>query len=646
MKRKKLQHYINLIFIAIIILVLGAGILHYWKTNNDKQIVTHTSPQAKLGHERTYLTKEQILQYTKQNHNKVVIIGLDGATWQVILPLVNQGKLPNIKYLMEHGTYGNCKTVTEFPIVSPAVWTSIATGKKQNKHGIEGFLFHLQGEYERLPFTSDLRKVKAIWNILSEYGKTVGTVSWFVTRPPEKVNGFMVSDSYTKKWFTYPVNLANELYGLVLPKNTQSHTTEKSVNKEKQAKAYNDFEDEQVEKEIKRFTTFPYEKNFELRIPFGTPEFVNNFLLRQCIRYQLREIWTIQADTYLYQKYHPDFFATYFPWIDVVSHLSWQYYEPLSLNEIYEVTPQERKWFATLIPKVYEEEDAKIGRILKVIPKDAVVLVVSDHGFQALNVGNLLYRWADLNLLLSELGYLKKNAQGKIDWSQTQAYELEDYFRYKRVCYLNLKGREPQGIIDPKSAEAIRDKIVHDLAELKTTTGKKVFLDVQKAEGGKLIVGQEKYKYMTVFNNLISPYSGDFHATINPELKYTDMMIVRDKQIPVKHFITANPFSGDHYENGIIILSGPPIRKKTIVHNASVLDVTPTVLYLMGLPFAEDMDGKILKDAIDLEYLKQHPVHTIPTYENNIPIQRIIAKDTTEDAETLERFKALGYIGK
>ena len=151
---------------------------------------------------------------------------------------------------------------------------------------------------------------------------------------------------------------------------------------------------------------------------------------------------------------------------------------------------------------------------------------------------------------------------------------------------------------------------------------------------------------MTAYQKLISPFSGDFYATVNPELDYNDVIVFRNKQIPVKHFIAVNPASGDHQEDGIIILSGPLIKKKNIIKNASVLDVTPTILYLMGLPVAADMEGKILKDAIDPEYIKHNPVRTIPTYENNVPIQRIIAKDTTEDAETLERLQALGYIGK
>lgn len=233
-----------------------------------------------------------------------------------------------------------------------------------------------------------------------------------------------------------------------------------------------------------------------------------------------------------------------------------------------------------------------------------------------------------------------------IDWSQTQAYELEDYYREQRICYLNLQGREKHGIVSPSSAVAVRDHMVNDLTQLATTTGKKVFINIKKADWNKPESMKEKNHQITAYQKTILPYSGDFYVTVNPELDYNDVIVFRNKQIPAKHFIAINPASGDHQEDGIIILSGPQIKRKHVTRNASVLDLTPTILYLMGLPFAEDMDGKVLIDAIDPAYIKQRVVRTISTYENNIPIQRVIAKDTTVDADMLERLQALGYIGK
>ncbi|MFB3896686.1 MAG: alkaline phosphatase family protein [bacterium] len=617
MNRKKINGIVNIVFIGIILIIFGIGIAHYRNLKNAKSDSdTTTISPGKTGIDQTQQSQNQLLRLAQNNHHKVVIIGLDGATWRVIIPLLNQGKLPNIKYLMDHGTYGICKSITEFPMVSPAIWTSIATGKKQNKHGIEGFVIHLPGGYEQVPVTSEFRKVKAIWNILSDYKKTAGTVEWFVTRPPEKVNGFMASVNSTRQWFTYPEALAEELDRL-----------------------------NPAALETPRISLFPYTKNFELKVPFGSPEFTYNYTMRQILKYQKRDTWTLQADMYLYQKYQPDFFGTYFPWIDTVSHLTWKYYQPISLNAMYEVTAQERQWFGNIIPRVYEEEDAKIGLLLKLIPKDATVIIVSDHGFEPFN-NSKLYRWTDLNLLFNELGYLNKNDQGVIDWSQTQAYELEDYYREQRICYLNLQGREKHGIVNPSTADTVRDNIVNDLTQLVTTTGKKVFSNIQKADWNKPENLKEKNPQVTAYQKTISPYSGDFYVTVNPELDYKDVIVFHNKQIPAKHFIAVNPASGDHQEDGIIIISGPLIKQQHVITNASVLDVTPTVLYLMGLPYAKDMDGKILIDAVEPEYRKDLISRPIPTYENNIPIQRMVSKDTATDADMLERLRALGYIGK
>ncbi len=122
---------------------------------------------------------------------RVVVIGIDGATWAAIDPLIDRGLLPSFAALRRHGVTGPLISLP--PYNSPQMWTTIATGLPPSVHGIMSFT--AKGPRgRRIPASSNLRKVPAAWNIVSDFGRTVGTVSWYVTWPAEKVNGYIVSD--------------------------------------------------------------------------------------------------------------------------------------------------------------------------------------------------------------------------------------------------------------------------------------------------------------------------------------------------------------------------------------------------------------------------------------------------------------------
>src|SRR4026208_561887 len=144
----------------------------------------------------------------------IYILGLDGASWNLMDPLMKEGKLPNLRKLKENGVWAGLSSA--YPAHSAFLWTTIATGKKKEKHGIGDFTVK-QGEAES-PSTGNMRRVKAFWNILSERNIPVSVVNWWVTWPAEKVNGVMVSDRYRMARFrqfnedvTYPAGLKNEL---------------------------------------------------------------------------------------------------------------------------------------------------------------------------------------------------------------------------------------------------------------------------------------------------------------------------------------------------------------------------------------------------------------------------------------------------
>ena len=129
-------------------------------------------------------------------NRKVLLIGWDAADWKVINPLMDAGKMPNLEKLVNQGVKGNLSTL--YPMLSPMLWTSIATGKRAHKHGIHGFSEPDPQSGCVRPITNLGRKVKAIWNILNQHGLKSNVVGWWPSHPAEPINGVMVSDFFQK----------------------------------------------------------------------------------------------------------------------------------------------------------------------------------------------------------------------------------------------------------------------------------------------------------------------------------------------------------------------------------------------------------------------------------------------------------------
>jgi predicted AlkP superfamily phosphohydrolase/phosphomutase len=155
---------------------------------------------------------------------KVIVVGIDAADWGVMKHLLDAGKLPHFSRLMVEGATGRMETFIPLR-KSPILWTSIATSKLPDEHGIGGYV-KTADTGEMIPYTGNVRRVKAIWNVLSEHDMTVAIVGWMVTWPAEEVNGYMVTDYIqyeTSKRIelehqTYPEDLFEEIDGFRLNK--------------------------------------------------------------------------------------------------------------------------------------------------------------------------------------------------------------------------------------------------------------------------------------------------------------------------------------------------------------------------------------------------------------------------------------------
>ena len=282
----------------------------------------------------------------------IAIVAWDGADWEIINDLIERGELPHLAALIDEGSSGILHTFE--PTLSPLVWTSIATGKEPPEHGILDFLT-LEGRAGNIvPTTSTKRRVKAVWNILTDYEIRSGFVGWLVTFPAERVEGYMVSDRVSILSFaqgektpvtppdgkTYPPRLYDEIEPLVLRPEEISDET--------------------------------------VRETFALPSLPDP----ETLRYLRGTI--AQTETYrrialrLLEQRDVDLFAVYFEGIDAISHLFIRYTRPLLPG----MREEDARRYGHLIERIYLYMDEILGEIVARLPAEATIYVLSDHGFR------------------------------------------------------------------------------------------------------------------------------------------------------------------------------------------------------------------------------------------------------------------------
>jgi hypothetical protein len=287
---------------------------------------------------------------------QVVLIGLDGADWNIIDPLLAKGKMPNLAALIERGSRSRLLTIS--PTLSPVIWTTIATGVKPERHGIIDFTAVNKDTGAAVPVTSNLRRMPALWNILSGAGRTVGFVGWWATFPAEKVDGYIVSD-----------RIAYQLFGVKADDTTQGKCWPPD--------------------------TFDLIKPL-IVAPQAVPDsFAARFLDDPSVLqttnpgYQeiLREFKTILASSESYRKiaatlharYKPSIESVYIEGTDTVAHLFMRYRPPRMPG----VTDDEALRFSSVVDRFYIYADELLGEIVARHGRGATYVICSDHGFRS-----------------------------------------------------------------------------------------------------------------------------------------------------------------------------------------------------------------------------------------------------------------------
>jgi predicted AlkP superfamily phosphohydrolase/phosphomutase len=563
---------------------------------------------------------------------KVFVLGLDGATWDVLEPLIKEGFLPNLARLREQGASGILRSV--FPPLSPVAWTGVMTGKNSGKHGVFEFVEHGHNPLKGRINSSRAIQSKLLWEIAQQYGKKTvagGVPMSYPPRPAKQFPGFFLGD------FLSPSNSADFASDAVV-----FAELEKAVGP------------------YRPWSTSIHDGGNEAAVLTDLQLFMEQHL--KVIRFLMNRCdW----DLFIF-----DLMAT-----DRLQHELWHVWDLTHCA----ARGREKKLKA-LRPKLLEfwqRLDQGIGEIAANLPSETAFLIISDHGFGPIE------HYVNFNVWLLEQGFIElqdsfyvkqkywfyrkgvtpewiygvmsrlgvgnhrvSRFRGKqdsfmdrlgeslflsrrhIDWSRTQAYAQGNFGQ----IFLNLKGRQPNGCVAPEDAHSLLNDLKAGLAK------------IPHPETGERLV-----KHVYESDEL---YHGP-HASLAPDLTVvlTDW---RYRTIGLHDFTTnriiAPAFgpTGDHRLEGILIASGPAFRPRAEQYKASLLDVAPTVLRLLGVPVPDDMDGRVLTELLDQDpvLLSTHPVHApvLPEMNGNPSLPNDLSYTAEEDAAIQQRLADLGYL--
>ncbi|HXA02864.1 MAG TPA: alkaline phosphatase family protein, partial [Cytophagaceae bacterium] len=291
----------------------------------------------------------------KRLAKKVLLIGWDAADWKVINPLLEAGEMPTLKKFLAEGVYGNIATMD--PPLSPMLWTSIATGKTPDQHGILNFTEPDSVNGGIKPVTSTSRKVKAIWNILNQNGMKSNVISWWPSNPAEPINGVMVSNLFQKA--KGEVNQLKPMAsGSVHPKRLEDIIAECRIHP-----------NELTEQHIVPFIPEPWkidqEKDKGL-VALST-------ILAETSSVHAAATWVMENEEW-------DFMAVYYDGIDHFCHAFMKYYPPKISSEL---SDELFNLYKDVVKGGYKFHDMMLERLLQLAGEDTTVIIMSDHGFHS-----------------------------------------------------------------------------------------------------------------------------------------------------------------------------------------------------------------------------------------------------------------------
>lgn len=558
--------------------------------------------------------------------DKVWIIGLDGATWTLMKPWIEQGYLPNLAAFREQSSWGNLASTLQ-PITA-AAWSSFMTGMNQGKHGLYDFVRRRQNSYSLEMTNASMIKATTLFEHVSRAEKRVATLNMPLTFPPRPVNGIMVSGLFA--------NVVSPI--ICYPSDFYQHIRQVAP-------------------------TYVINPDYKPQAPDALKVYYDDLQQNLDDHYKVADYMLGLEDW--------DLFSVVFTATDQVQHAFWHCLPGADVPPEYQAHLSR---FNNAILDIYRHVDRLFGELLKRADENTTILVMSDHG------AGPLHRWVQLNRWLEQEGFLEyvSNNQGKAARSRRSALVQQlarGYKRYvsptlrerirtalgnkfdsvrasmesqmfassvqwsksKAYClgacgniYLNVEGREPQGTVSMEEYESVRTQIIERLYTLiDPETNQQLVKCAHRREdvyrgpyteqAPDIVIEWADYRYWG---------RGRFDISIPTVLEARH-----------QHDFSELPVTGTHRPEGIFMLRGPGIRPNQQITGARIIDMAPTLLQLFGLAVPNGMDGSILSDALT-DVTLHNPV---AASDAAVETDEFLFSEE-EESKIEQRLKDLGYL--
>ncbi|MGH2449029.1 MAG: alkaline phosphatase family protein, partial [Chloroflexota bacterium] len=540
---------------------------------------------------------------------RMYVIGFDGATWRFIKPLVQRGEMPNFQRMMEQGSYGDLTST--IPFQSAAAWVTFMTGKNSGEHGVYMFNDYDALSYSYVGRTANSRYFsgQTIFDVVSQMGGRVAAVRVPMTYPAWPINGLMVSGfptpGDTPESF-YPPELRERVGGV-----------------------------DQIETPDFRLLTIDQQVQ-ALDDQMGHLSDLINRLM---------------------DGSH-DLFMVVHRVSDEVHHFFMKFVDQRTPA----YNPEEAQRYGDVVNHFYRKMDEALGETLSKLGPEDTVVVLSDHG------GNITPpRQVNLNVWLAQQGLLTPREETKsfkqqiyalnqrlmpsklrtmlrrrapkgmkgelqnmwhglqeIDFSKTQAYHFPMKNPPLAGIVINVQGRQPNGVVPPEEYEALRDRIMRDVQELRDPrTGEKIVVSVHKREDLYHGPYVERAPDIVVWYTEMYKEGPLARGPMIGEVPYDELV-----QVP-----------GSHDERGIFLAMGPTIAAGKVLEGARLIDVPPTILHAMELPVPSDMDGQVLSSAFKDEARQVESVDLALARQSS---ESYLSED--EEQQIKDKLKGWGYL--
>jgi Tfp pilus assembly protein PilF len=308
------------------------------------------------------VARSKVTRLARPTGRKVLVVGWDGADWLMMRPLLDAGRLPNLAKLIAGGVSGELRS--QEPLLSPLIWTTIATGKPVAEHGIADFLVKDPESGGLVPISSASRKVHALWTLLPAFGLSTDTVAWWATWPAEPTRGTMVTDRVAYQLFDYSAEAEADPAGKVHPAAAWPAVASHLVSAE-----------EVPFSDVTRFLDVPeaeLARRWEALPADRRQDDPANHLRK--ILATTRSYHAIALDLLEEQA---DLTLVYYEGTDTVGHLFARFLPPRMPG----VDAADVGRYGQALPRFYEYADELLGELLAKAGDDTLVLLISDHGF-------------------------------------------------------------------------------------------------------------------------------------------------------------------------------------------------------------------------------------------------------------------------